>query len=86
MRCHLSDLRRPTTAGFNVLLWLGVFLFIASQPISGAVAEAWVQRYASPVGHAEDYAARIVRDDAGDIIVIGSSYTGNTATDIITVK
>ena len=86
MRCHLSDLRRPTIAGFNVLLWLGVFFSTASQPISGAITEAWVQRYASPVGHAEDYAARIVRDVAGDIIVIGSSYTGNTATDIVTVK
>jgi hypothetical protein len=52
------------------LLTLTVFAFSSAQ---AAVTEAWVHRYNNVVSNSYDFAAKVVRDTAGDIIITGIS-------------
>lgn len=63
-------------------LWTGFLAFatiaFGPPPAQAAVAEAWVQRYGSEAGSADD-ASKVVTDARGNVIVAGT--TSHTQTD-----
>lgn len=77
---HFSSLR--LIGVLSVLLVLGAGLNRAS---SQAV-EAWVQRYGSGLGSAEDSGSSIITDATGDVIVAGTSNGRMTGSDLVTTK
>ena len=62
-------------------LWISFLTFatiaFAPQPTRAAVTEAWVQRYGSEAGTADE-ARKVVTDAAGNVIVAGTTYHTQT--------
>lgn len=65
----------------SILCSVKVDSAIAQQP-----REAWVQRWSFPANTAWDQAVRIATDNAGNVIVLGNSDEGTTASDIVLIK
>jgi hypothetical protein len=64
-----------------------IFLIAAFCRVAeSAVREAWVQRYSNAVSNSVDQAFKVLTDQAGDIIVAGTSDNGTTGKDILTIK
>jgi hypothetical protein len=83
-----SELRRAISSFFilnSSFLGLALLVFAAlafGPPAApAAVTEVWVHRYNNVVNNSSDWAAKVVRDAAGDIIV-----TGTSESDMLTIK
>jgi hypothetical protein len=63
-------------------LWL---ICVTAAPAQPAV-EAWVQRYGHLAGFSEDFAQKLVVDNAGDVIVAGTTTDGISFDDFLTIK
>ena len=78
-----TDVAMPTTTKHNerrfplsFALATIVALLNAIPLTQAAVTEAWVHRYSNVVSNSDDRAIKVVRDAAGDIIVIGTTAGG----------
>src|SRR5262249_18396931 len=74
----------------NRVLVLGLLLSISLPSASGTRAEtgvpAWVQRYSHLAG-SSDYANTLVTDNAGNVVVAGSTYGGGiTGSEMLVIK
>jgi len=56
------------------------------EPVEAAVTEAWVHRFSNVLSNSVDRALKVVRDDAGDIIVTGTTDDNLSAQDMLTIK
>ena len=79
-----------TTLARRACFWAALVVLAAfafwPQPDQAAVTEAWVHRYNNIVNNANDYAFKVVRDAAGDIIVTGNTDNRTTGLDMLTIK
>ena len=60
-------------------------LAFAAQPAPAAVTEAWVQRY-SNVGDSTDQASIVLRDAAGDFLVVGATADSFAVQGLLIIK
>ena len=73
--------RKTMVRALGSAMLAAVQLFTASAAV---VQEVWVNRYDGPAFGATDYAQRVVRDPAGNIIVTGTTQDGSEAAMITT--
>jgi len=79
---------RKNTIQFYItaaLLALAV-LALGPQAAQAVVTEAWVHRFSNVLSNSVDRALKVVRDDAGDIIVTGTTDDNLSAQDMLTIK
>jgi hypothetical protein len=84
----MNSLLHPNfhSAGRYAALGFLAGLSFAIHPASGAITEAWVQRYSNALYNSQDRASKVVRDGAGNIFVIGDTSDGLAAAGMLIVK
>jgi uncharacterized delta-60 repeat protein len=69
----------------SLTLVASFLVFLPAMTSAETAVEAWVQRY-SAACESDDYASKVVRDAAGNLIVAGYAYEGITGSDIVVIK
>jgi hypothetical protein len=65
---------------------LAALTLLVPDPLQAAVTELWAHRFSNIMTNSVDRASKVVRDSAGDIIVVGTSDYNASGPDILTIK